>query len=924
VSGKNAARYRTRPVSVEALGQGEGSSYRSSDEAGRQSGRSLGEGGSQSRRSLGEGGSLVAEPPASLTTNQNSLSVPAIPATGTISTVEEWRPQPRKRVRELVDSGSSTDDLSVSFPEANRIIFYGPSYFASWESGISRRFAELSLGIREVRELEIDTINKTATLSLVDNGKKVLRKIVEVYRGNRGPDFSVAYSPKLTRVVSRKIPRVRLFRYGKTITTWELRVSLPGWIRLRHALVLNKVHLVEALERELLGLMGIEEFRSHRQAGSISITYDPSIVSTEQIIRRLDEALTKVPKRRKKSVVLSRVGLPVATVSLGLSIGATFFFPVLLPVGTLLMLYTAIPSFRRAWDVLTKERRLGVDVLDSIIFSACLFTGQIFAGAMTAWFLSFGRKLLKQTRADSARMLLQAFGKQPSYARVIRENAEVEVALAEVRRDDRVLVHTGEVIPVDGVVEEGDALIDQHALTGESAPAEKSRGHHVFASTVMLAGRIIIRVERAGKDTASSKITAVLRRTVAYKLRSQSRGEDLADHAVVPALGLSTLAASLVDPSAALAVINSEMGTGIRMAAPLGLLNSLTLCAQQGILVKDGRALEMMRQIDVVLFDKTGTLTQERPEVGEIITRGNYTPEKILTLAATAEQNFSHPIAKAILERFGELGVPLLPIDTSQYQMGLGISVVIEGNRVRIGSRRFLELERIPVPPELQRELSRIHDEGNSFVCVAIGEEVVGVIELRAARRPEVEQIVKGLRARGIKHMAIISGDHEAPTRRLAAQLGMDRYFAEVLPQHKGDFVQLMQKEGHRVCFIGDGINDSIALKKADVSISLRGASSIATDTAQVVFMQESLEKLCAFVDISRSLEKNVQRSWHMILIPNGLCIAGVFIFGFNIWHSVMFNNASAFMALANGMLPLRKVRRIRELKVLSVRSGER
>jgi P-type E1-E2 ATPase len=798
-------------------------------------------------------------------------------------------------VRELGDTDSGVDELSVSFPEPNRIIFYGPGYFTSWESGISRKFAELSLGIREVRELEIDTINKTVTLSLVENGKKVLRKIVEVYRGNRRPDLSVAYSHKLTRVVSSKIPRVRLFRYGKTITTWELRVSVPGWIRLRHSLVLNKVHLVEALERELLGLMGVEEFRSHRQAGSISITYNPSIVSTEQIIRRLDEALTKVPKRRKKSVVLSRVGLPVATVSLGLSIGATFFFPVLLPVGTLLMLYTAIPSFRRAWDVLTKEKRLGVDVLDSIIFSACLFTGQIFAGAMTAWFLSFGRKLLRQTRADSARMLLQAFGKQPSYARVIRGNIEVELALTEVRRDDLVLVHTGEV-----------------------TPAEKSRGGKVFAATVMLAGRIVIRVERAGKDTASSKITAVLRRTVAYKLRSQSRGEELADHAVVPALGLSTLAASLVDPSAALAVINSEMGTGIRMAAPLGMLNSLTLCAQQGVLVKDGRALELMRQIDVVLFDKTGTLTRDRPEVGQVFARGNYTPEKVLTLAATAEQNFSHPIAKAILERFSELGIPLLPIETSQYQMGLGISVMIEGELVRIGSRRFLELERIPIPPDLQSELNRIHDDGNSFVCVAVGNEVAGGLELRAARRPEVEEIIKGLRARGIKHMAIISGDHEVPTRRLAAQLGMDRYFAEVLPQHKGEIVQLLQKEGHRVCFVGDGINDSIALKKADVSISLRGASTIATDTAQVVFMQESLEKLCAFVDVSRSLERNVKRSWHMILLPNGFCIAGVFIFGFNIWHSVMFNNASAILALVNGMLPLRKAQRIRELKILS------
>jgi heavy metal translocating P-type ATPase len=807
--------------------------------------------------------------------------------------------------------------VKVSLAEPNQIVFWSPRQFGSWQSRTARQFAELTLGIREVRAVELDTVSKTATVCLSENGREVLQKIASVYRGETGPDFSVAYSPKLLNTLPKKISQVRFFRYGKTITSWELRVSIPGWIRLRHALVLNKQHLVAALERELLGLIGVEDFRPHVQAGSISITYNPAVVSTEQIIRKLDDALAAAPGKRKKSVLQSRVGLPIATFSLGLSVGATFFIPELLPVGMVLMLYTAIPSFRRAWQVVTRERRLGVDVLDSIIFTACLFTGQIFAGAMTAWFLSFGRKLLQQTRADSARMLLQAFGKQPVHARVLQNGREVELLLAEVRQDDRVVVQTGEVIPVDGVIEEGDAIVDQHVLTGESVPAEKARGDNVFASTMMLAGKIIVKVERAGKDTVSSKIASVLRRTVAYKLQSQSRGENLADHAVVPALGISTVAASVVDPSAALAVINSEMGTGIRMAAPLGMLNSLTLCAQHGILVKDGRALELMRRVDVVLFDKTGTLTQDRPEVGKIISRGGYTDEQILTLAATAEQRLTHPIARAILERFAELGIPLPPIETSHYQVGLGITVLIDGKLIRVGSRRFIEKEGISIPRELQRELGRINEEGNSFICLAIGPEMAAVLELQAAHRPEVGKIIKGLRDRGIKNMAIISGDHDAPTRRLAEQLGMDRYFAEVLPQHKAEIVQLLQKEGRTVCFVGDGINDSIALKKANVSISLRGASTIATDTAQVVFMQESLEQLPAFVDISQALETNVRRSWHMIVIPNSLCIAGVFLFGFNIWHSVMFNNASAILALANGMLPLRKAQRVRELKIL-------
>jgi Cu2+-exporting ATPase len=573
------------------------------------------------------------------------------------------------------------------------------------------------------------------------------------------------------------------------------------------------------------------------------------------------------------------------------------------------MLCTAVPSYRGAYRVLFKQRRMGVDVLDSTIFTACLFTGQIFAGAMTAWFLSFGRRLLNQTRADSAKVLLQVFGKQPSLARVLRDGAEIETPLDKIEQGDRVVVYTGEVVPVDGVLVEGDAILDQHALTGESAPAEKTIGDKVFASTVMLAGKIVVQVEQAGKDTASSKISAILNQTVSYKLNSQSRGEAMADKAVTPSFGLAAVAGFGVDISGALAVINSEMGTGIRMAAPLGMLTSLTACAQHGILVKDGRALEIMRSVDTVLFDKTGTLTREKPEVARIICCEPYNDQTLLTYAAAAEQKFTHPIARAIIEKFAETGKELPTLDDSKYQVGYGITVEINKQTVRVGSRRFMEMEKIPIPAWIDNELRTMHGDGNSFVNVAINGEMAGVIELRSSHRPEVEEILAGLRKRGVKHLAIISGDHKEPTRRLAERLGMDRYFAEVLPQDKARYVEQLQAEGKTVCFVGDGINDSIALKKANVSISLRGASSIATDTAQVVFMEESLAKICTLFDLSNNLETNVQRSWYLILLPNSFCIAGVFLFGFNIWHSVFFNNVSALLSLANGMVPLRNVK---------------
>jgi Cu2+-exporting ATPase len=222
-----------------------------------------------------------------------------------------------------------------------------------------------------------------------------------------------------------------------------------------------------------------------------------------------------------------------------------------------------------------------------------------------------------------------------------------------------------------------------------------------------------------------------------------------------------------------------------------------------------------------------------------------------------------------------------------------------------------MELEGIAPTEEVTAALEEAHREGYTMVMVGVDDRLGGAIELQASVRPEVCQIVAGLRRRGIKHLAIISGDHEAPTKKLAEALGMDRYFAQVLPADKADYVARLQQEGRKVCFVGDGINDSIALKKANVSISLRGASTIATDTAHIVFLEEGLAKLCELRDIARELDRNVKRSWSMILAPNITCIVGVFTMGFGIMASVVTNNVAALAALANGVLPLRKVAQI-------------
>jgi Cu2+-exporting ATPase len=687
---------------------------------------------------------------------------------------------------------------------------------------------------------------------------------------------------------------------------WVVQHESRGRIRLQNERLHRRRELCQAIERELMSVLGIDNYRTSTLTGSVLILYDPQQLREEQVIEILDSALSQAEEPAGKDK--ADLHLPLCTLSLPLAATSQFLVPPLIPISAGLFLYTSIPTFRNAREVLFGERRLGVDVLDAIVVVGCLGTLQIFAGSVLCWCLGFGRVLVKKTQDDSKRLLLNAFGKQPRYVWLYKDGVEVQILLDRLQKGDIIVVNTGEVVPVDGCITEGLAMIDQHALTGESTPAEKGVGDRVFACTVMVAGKIYVEVEKAGNETASAKISQILEDTAGYKLTSQHKGERLADKAVIPTLALASLGMATMGPGGAVAILNSDFGTGIRMAAPLAMLSSLALCAHKGILVKDGRALELMNEIDTVLFDKTGTLTRERPEVGRIIACGPYRREEILRYAAAAEAKFAHPIAKAILHAFEAIGQALPPIDDSRYHVGYGISVQIEGRTIRVGSARFMELEAIEIPAVVRTALDEAHREGNTLVMVAVDGALGGAIELQAAVRPEVRSIIEGLRARGIQHIAIISGDHEAPTRKLAESLGMDRYFAQVLPADKADYVERLQNEGRKVCFVGDGINDSIALKKANVSISLRGATSIATDTAHIVFMEEGLAKLCDLRDIARDLDRNVRRSWQLILAPNGLCIAGAFTMGFGVMTSVLTNNVAALAALANGLLPLRRI----------------
>jgi len=519
-----------------------------------------------------------------------------------------------------------------------------------------------------------------------------------------------------------------------------------------------------------------------------------------------------------------------------------------------------------------------------------------------------GRKILAKTEDHSKKMLTNVFVQQPNSVWMLKEDVEIEIPLSELKVNDIVVVNTGEVVPIDGMITDGMAMIDQHALTGESQPAEKGIGDQVFASTLLISGKIYIKVEKTGEQTTVAKIGQFLTQSAYFKTKIQSKGEELADKGVKPILGIGLLTLPLFGPYGMAAVLYCNFGNTMRVLASLGTLNYLNISAHKGILVKDGRAIEYLTEVDTVLFDKTGTLTQEEPEVGQIVICDNYSKDEVLRYAAAAECKLAHPIARAILKKAKESNLTLPDIEDSKYQMGYGIIVTFENQLIRVGSIRFMTMEGIAISQTMDEAIAHSHSEGHSLVMVAINARLVGAIEMQSLVRPEAKSIIEGLRQRGIKHIAIVSGDHKQPTQKLAEELNLDSYFYDILPEKKADIVEQLQKQNRTVCFVGDGINDAIALTKANVSVSLDGAASIATDMAQVVLMDGSLSRLCDLFDISKSLDVNLRRSFLSVAIPVTINLTGIFLLHFGLLSVILIANGATAIGVGNAMNPLLKL----------------
>jgi Cu2+-exporting ATPase len=603
--------------------------------------------------------------------------------------------------------------------------------------------------------------------------------------------------------------------------------------------------------------------------------------------------------------------LKVSSGVLAVSLGTLAVFPAAHIIAIPALLYTLVPMFMDAYEGL-QEKKLRPSLVDSIAVGGALSLGIannlnpyfFMAGAAGVFLYFLSAKLVLKTKDQSIKNLTNLFGEQIRSAWVLQEGVEVEIPFDEIKLGDIVVVSAGEMIPVDGSVIEGIGSVDQRMLTGESQPVEKGIGEPVFAATTLLSGHLQIEVEKAGVDAVAAQIGEIWSRTADYKTSIETRGEQLSNKSVIPTLGAGSLALVTLGPIGATAILLSNFSDAIQLSAPLSTLNFLHLAAKSGILIKDGRALEGLKEVDTVVFDKTGTLTLDEPHVGDIYLSSHWNEEELLSLAAATEVKQGHPVARAIVKAAKQRNLELPPLNEASYEVGYGIKAQIEGHWVRVGSDRFMKSEGIEIPTQIQSQLAQNHALGYTLIMVAIDEELGGAITLQPTIRPEAKAMIQGLKTRNLS-LCIISGDHELPTKALADELGIDQYFAETLPEDKATLIAKLQDEGHKVCFIGDGINDTIALKQANVSISLSGAASAATDTAQIIMMDGSLNYLNHVFDLSNEYDSNLRTGYHAVLGGSIICVGGVFFFHFGIFSALSLQALTLMSSVGNAFMPL-------------------
>ena len=540
--------------------------------------------------------------------------------------------------------------------------------------------------------------------------------------------------------------------------------------------------------------------------------------------------------------------------------------------------YTAFRSIRFLWKGVrcVLSRRLEVEVLDALSIGVSLLRGDFGTAGSVMFLLNLGSLLEEWTRKKSLDDLARSMALNVDKVWVRSQGTEVLVPLTKVRSGDEVVVRSGNMIPLDGTVLEGEAMVNQAALTGEAMPVRKAEGSTLYAGTVVEEGECVFIAKAEGGSNRYDKIVAMIEESEKLKSSTENRALVLADKLVPWCLGATVVTYLLTrNATRAISCLMVDFSCALKLSMPLAVLSAMRECGSYHITVKGGKYLEALSQADTIVFDKTGTLTRATPQVVEVVPFSGCNEREVLQLAACLEEHFPHSMANAVVRAAKEHGISHEEMHSEvEYIVAHGIASRVGGERVVIGSHHFVfEDEKCTIPAAEQQKFDALKPAYSHLYMAASG-QLVGVICISDPLRPEAAAVLNGLRALGIQNTVMMTGDSERTAAAIAKQVGVDRFFAEVLPEDKANFVQQAKAEGHTVVMIGDGINDSPALSAADIGIAINSGAAIAREIADVTIKADSLEELVALKAIANSLQKRVHANYRFVLTFNSALIA--------------------------------------------------
>ena len=540
--------------------------------------------------------------------------------------------------------------------------------------------------------------------------------------------------------------------------------------------------------------------------------------------------------------------------------------------------YTAFRSIRFLWKGVrcVLSRRLEVEVLDALSIGVSLLRGDFGTAGSVMFLLNLGSLLEEWTRKKSLDDLARSMALNVDKVWVRSQGTEVLVPLTKVRSGDEVVVRSGNMIPLDGTVLEGEAMVNQAALTGESMPVRKAEGSTLYAGTVVEEGECVFIAKAEGGSNRYDKIVAMIEESEKLKSSTENRALVLADKLVPWCLGATVVTYLLTrNVTRAISCLMVDFSCALKLSMPLAVLSAMRECGSYHITVKGGKYLEALSKADTIVFDKTGTLTRATPQVVEVVPFSGCNEREVLQLAACLEEHFPHSMANAVVRAAKEHGISHEEMHSEvEYIVAHGIASRVGGERVVIGSHHFVfEDEKCTIPAAEQQKFDALKPAYSHLYMAASG-QLVGVICISDPLRPEAAAVLNGLRALGIRNTVMMTGDSERTAAAIAKQVGVDRFFAEVLPEDKANFVQQAKAEGHTVVMIGDGINDSPALSAADIGIAINSGAAIAREIADVTIKADSLEELVALKAIANSLQKRVHANYRFVLTFNSALIA--------------------------------------------------